>query len=138
MSKPAYLETWHVGDRARLCSPTDRVAAFGAISSIGSNAGWHALDIQVREGDEERARLAAAAPAMARTLLELEWGGGDGTSISPCCAHRDTHPGEDRRHRADCVLDAILTSIGFPDQASRDVARSAIFNGVAKRLKVSP
>ena len=69
MSKPAYLETWHVGDRARLCSPTDRVAAFGAISSIGSNAGWHALDIQVREGDEERAIGLRQQPPRWRALF---------------------------------------------------------------------
>lgn len=63
--------------------------------------------------DRDRAQLAAAAPEMARLLIEVQWagvltyqyeGGGD-----PCCPVCE---GEEPRHEPDCKLVAVLRKAG--------------------------
>ena len=52
-----------------------------------------------------RVKLAAAAPEMARLLLDLEWMGEPGGYRCPSCA--DYH-----RHRPNCRLVAVLRKAG--------------------------
>ena len=74
--------------------------------------------------DEQSARLAAAAPALVRALLMVEWGGLDRDYydtdelivVCPCCE-------EPARHARDCELDAALTAAGLATQEERDAAR---------------
>jgi hypothetical protein len=78
----------------------------------------------------ERASLAAAAPAMVRALLRVEWVG-----RCPLCDERCTaypRPGERREHWEACPIDAALTLAGFPDQPSRDAARDRMGRHVPK------
>lgn len=55
-------------------------------------------------GDAERAKLAAAAPEMARMLLELEW------HHAECLVCGETH-----KHAPDCRLSALLRKGGIVD-----------------------
>jgi hypothetical protein len=83
---------------------------------------------------EAPARLAAAAPALVRALLAVEW-------ISVACSEHNEYLcgaqcGADwdrrevwnssRRHRAGCALEAALTAAGLATQAERDAAREEI------------
>lgn len=80
--------------------------------------------------DDDRAQLAAAAPALVRALLLAEWGcvstlsgplprpADDGRECGGC--------GYDEPHDDGCPVDSALTLAGFPDQASRDAARALI------------
>lgn len=67
---------------------------------------------------EERAKLAAAAPAMARALCAVEdseaYAGG-----RVCCL---SEPGQ--HHSDDCVVDAALNAAGL-DAAAREAVRAA-------------
>jgi hypothetical protein len=81
---------------------------------------------------EEQAKLAAAAPALLRALLAVEWGGWNGEAYDPCgdhcpaCGGRGPAAPVQHRHDGTCDLDAALTLAGLADQASRDAARAAI------------
>lgn len=54
---------------------------------------------------EARAKLAAAAPEMARLLLELEYVDGETWAFCPSCGSRD-------EHASDCKLMAALRKAG--------------------------
>ena len=55
-----------------------------------------------------RARLASAAPDMARVLLAVEWWGEvDGEPTCPCCDHAATE------HHPECDLDLSLRKAGL-------------------------
>lgn len=64
------------------------------------------------------ADLVAAAPEMARLLLDLEWQGGDvaGNAICPSCCADKYPPGDWNAkpvHRPDCKLDALIERLGL-------------------------
>jgi hypothetical protein len=67
--------------------------------------------------DDDRTRLACAAPALVRALLIAEWGN-EGR-----CA--DCGKWSYEKH-VECRVDAALTISGFPDHASRDASRTRI------------
>lgn len=92
--------------------------------------------------DERSARLAAAAPALVRALLSMEWKGrvdwvGDGGwDCCPICdgvspyddvsvdAVREIERGMAvRGHKPECALDAALTAAGIATSEERDAAR---------------
>ncbi len=77
-----------------------------------------AIDV-ANDGIPERARLAAAAPALARDVIRHEWSAQDIAGCRACPACGGLAP----THDPGCPRDATLTSIGLPDQASRDAAR---------------
>jgi len=71
----------------------------------------------------ETIRLAAAAPAMARALCEVEWRGFavDEANVCPargCRGEEKKHP-----HSPDCALDAALTAAGLDAAAREEVRR---------------
>lgn len=89
---------------------------------------------------ESRARLAAAAPALVRALLDaehasLETDDGSVTGCPTCGAPlwepRPEHlvNGQTRcwvhidNHKPDCIVDAALTAAGLATQAERDAVR---------------
>jgi hypothetical protein len=59
-------------------------------------------------GDDsnDRAKLAAAAPDMARLLIEIEWQGDEVRYRCPSCG------GGTPGHESDCALDAVLRKAG--------------------------
>jgi len=67
------------------------------------------------------ARLAAAAPALVRALLAVEWDDYEGCPCCPSCNEARDGNGHDS---GACPVDAALTRAGFPDAASRDAARA--------------
>lgn len=75
-----------------------------------------------------RVQLAAAAPALVRALLAVEWKederrpGHDGRTC-PACLGRQWTDGSPARHDADCPVDAALRQAGLETQAERDAAR---------------
>lgn len=81
-----------------------------------------AFDADTDELAAERARLAAAAPALARALLGMEWAAMDRDQEHVCAECW----GLEHKHEDGCAVDAALTSAGFPDQVSRDDARRMI------------
>jgi hypothetical protein len=84
-----------------------------------------------------RAKLAAMAPRMARTLLRNEWGAFNGPGgferweCGACGA-----PKTGGKHRDACDVDEDLRELGFDTQERRDVARTAIglTDGILGRL----
>lgn len=86
-------EEWRLareGSRTMLCGPDPYPAA----------------DFYGSEGDA-RILLAAAAPEMARMLLELEWSGDEARYRCPAC-EATAHP----NHAPDCRLVAVLRKAG--------------------------
>lgn len=83
-----------------------------------------------KNGDVERAKLAAAAPDMCRALLAVEWKGQpsprDGMSRCPCCRGRRRVGKLDFFGHEDCWIDVALTKAGLPDQESRNAARKEL------------
>lgn len=71
------------------------------------------------------AKLAAAAPALVRALLPLEWSGCDNWGAQGQCPEC----GHDIDHTKTCSIDAALVGAGFPDAASRDAAREVLSKG---------
>ena len=130
MSAP-WLEEWH-------CESRGMGLVFGVYGIYGQPV---PMRLDTREG-APRARLAAAAPALVRALLAVEWAclETDEGSIAACAecgspgaesAPRHVVDGQERYwrhvpHRDGCIVDAALTQVGLPDQASRDEAREAI------------
>jgi hypothetical protein len=100
--KPAWLENWSVAGNA----------------AVVDEAGGYVLD-DMRD-DGPALALAAAAPALVRALLRVEWTFDD-EDMSFFCPDCEQSRGEP--HRPDCTLDAALTAAGFPDQGSREAAR---------------
>jgi hypothetical protein len=102
VSKP-WLETWQLaddGDDAAL------VAVSGALAC-------HAPD-------RDRLRLAAAAPALVRALLGVEWQHGDRLNCPACVG---SGLAAIIGHSTYCLLDAALTAAGLDTQEKRDEAR---------------
>lgn len=119
MTKP-WEETWFAESCARL------TRADGPDPQWGDRR--HVAD--VAEDSDERARLASAAPDMARVLLAIEWAGGrpEGPPECPSCRADEyedvivgptTHDAagryigyRKREHEPDCALDAALRKAG--------------------------
>jgi hypothetical protein len=80
----------------------------------------------------QRLRLAAAAPALVRALLSVEWidrvERNEGWIECPACKGGAlfTPTGGLGVHTPACPVDAALTAAGLPDQASRNAARADI------------
>lgn len=76
----------------------------------------------------DRAHLAALAPRMARVLVGREWAV-EGLDYRTCavCGGEPNHPG----HITGCQLDAMLTAIGLPDQASREAVRAEMKRAIS-------
>ena len=70
------------------------------------------------QDSDARAKLAAAAPAMVRLLLELEWagayttdtGGGDGEPMQPTCLTCEKE--RSHGHAPDCTWLAVMRAAG--------------------------
>lgn len=100
-------ETWTA--KYGECDPDDR----GSIEIWHVEMGEFTHESVYLYDREDRARLASAAPEMARVLLAIEWsGGGDGDCPS-CRGDRyygtNAHPAG---HAPDCALDAALRKAG--------------------------
>ena len=88
--------------------------------------GSHRLGVfGISPEDRARARLAAAAPALVRALLEAEVSGVRFPQCPVCFFHRGEGP-KGVAHAPVCSLDAALAAAGLPDQASRNEARREI------------
>lgn len=110
MGMSVWMERWE-------CAP-GQLAGFGIIRNAPGPA-----------SDEERNRLTASAPALARELLAVEWEGrnvgtgyGEGYGI-PCCPRclKDRDEGE---HHPACELDSALTKAGLDTQEKRQAVRA--------------
>lgn len=138
--KPAYLEDWHVVSYEGPCNDPKwkRAGRHGTSVCMGverfANAPHECLATMTADSEEraeERADLAAAAPALVRALLSVEWGfpedaGGDEAYCSACETFQvgRTPNASVSGHARGCALDAALTLAGFHDAASRDAARA--------------
>jgi hypothetical protein len=83
------------------------------------------------EVDEQTAALVTDA------LVEAEWtehGGGTRTCLG--CHHSWAFPAEG--HKKDCRVDAALTALGLPDEASRDRRRTELWQAdqVTRHVRV--
>lgn len=118
-----WLETWEVHPRNGHL--VVRVAGF---------PDDHGVALALDKSHAPRARLAAAAPALVRALLNAEWDGDRfaETPFGDKCPECGGVPREvlpsgrldpTLRHHPNCDIDAALTAAGLPDQASRDEAR---------------
>jgi hypothetical protein len=63
--------------------------------------------VEVAMESDAHARLASAAPDMARVLLSVEWDGNADEDICPSCYQHEA-----MGHAADCALDAALHKAG--------------------------
>lgn len=84
-----------------------------------------------------RARLAAAAPVLARALAWIEWSLATKPQDKecPCCCVRqfdDSQPGL-RSHQSWCLLDLALNDAGLRTQQDRDAVRETLRKEVAAR-----
>lgn len=74
-------------------------------------------------------KLIAAAPALVRALLAVEYGANRNAIIGgwdrwvPCCPSCEACPAQNETHADDCQLDAALTAAGLPGQVTPDEAR---------------
>lgn len=59
-----------------------------------------------------RAKLAAAAPAMARLLLELEWAGHDPYADDYACPSCEWPQGRTKEHHPECTWLAVMRAAG--------------------------
>jgi hypothetical protein len=131
--KPVYLEAWVPIDDGHTIVIDDGMSRW---NFTGMQIGEFHCDEQPIDcmRDCARGNLAAAAPALVRALLAVEWGGYDrdmSTGACPDCPALDSpEPNKKHdagwRHGAGCLVDNALTAAGFPDQASRDEARKRI------------
>jgi hypothetical protein len=116
--EPAHTGPWRSGDVGTkgtrgVIGATSRMRAIYPSDAV-EDTGWAAAD------------LIAAAPALVRALLIVEFCGGraDGYGgAAPMCPECWHDPGA---HQAGCAIDATLSAAGLPDQASRDAARAEI------------
>jgi hypothetical protein len=118
---PVYLETW----------------AVDFYSDVWAVNGDRIFDnVQSSERRRESvAALAAAAPALVRALLSVEWEGYDRDRSSSCCpecgnefewGHVDPTKYPWPKHTSECVVDAALTAAGLDTQEKRVAARAEI------------
>ncbi len=119
MTKP-HEETWCAELHGNACECSSRVCLEGAAGDDAalffSNDGGRAY------AQHGRLRLAAAAPEMARLLLELEWvtdsnSNGPREEWCPWCDHRRGYtplPEEslDREHLSGCLWLAVMRKAG--------------------------
>lgn len=127
--KPVWMETWRE-DKGNVWHDD------------GADGWWEFLeqpdDDTQAEPHDTRAKLAAAAPALVRALLAVEWRGqpfrsefsggpdADGNNAYHGVARVDRCPqctGNRWKHGPDCPLDAALTAAGFDTAEKRDAAR---------------
>ena len=81
----------------------------------GGDIGIFVDDRVLDESEKARLRLAAQAPAMARLLLEIQWGGSCMSYGSHCpSCHAFLYDGgpDELPHAADCALVAVLRAAG--------------------------
>jgi hypothetical protein len=79
------------------------------------------------EWTRRRCELGAAAPAMVRVLVELEFPSENDDDCLMCDRIRAPELGALKMgHEPGCPLDAALTAAGLPDQASRDKLRELL------------
>ena len=112
--KPAWLEDWEA-DKAG-----------GQVLSGDENTGCVILHVHWASPKERKkadVTLAAAAPALVRALLLVEWGACDSQFTDEPACPGCVGVGE---HETGCSVDAALTLAGFPDAASRDAARAEL------------
>jgi hypothetical protein len=107
---PAWLENWHV-----------------SANSVVDDEGGYVLDDM--RGDGWTGKIAAAAPAMVRVLLEVEWDGMNDSLRATCPQCMTEQDWDEGKHDSDCTFDAALTLAGFPDQAARNAARERMRQG---------
>lgn len=97
-------ETWAVHrDSSRL------------VVKVADFPGAHGVAMALDASHIERAKLAAAAPDMARVLLDVEWQHRERSEYRRCptCDGDETTEDEPRTgHRPDCALDAALRKAG--------------------------
>jgi hypothetical protein len=124
MTKSVWMENWEA-DCSECCPCVRNVEPDGM--RLSCLAATHYYDVDIDAASEEakaRMRLAAAAPALLRELLKVEWSCGHHDDSCPRCwfeidAGREIHaPG--------CSLDAALTAAGLETQEQRDEARRMI------------
>lgn len=107
-------ETWEAGRYG------DDGPVVGVFDSEGTGvATTNVLDRggSPRTGSEDRARLAACAPEMARLLLEAEWKGGFtypyDTGTTSCCPWCDAEGDNTREHKPGCAWLALMKKAGI-------------------------
>ncbi len=104
MSFDPTQETWEAReeDNANLYLGKTWIAGFGFADALHQN-------------DIARARLASAAPEMARVLLALEWTGVAHEELPACivCGYLPDLPNPEDGHKPDCALVAALRKAGL-------------------------
>jgi hypothetical protein len=136
--QPVYLELWRPEGGYIRVPDEDRDGFFGEKSYWGGSC--PCIDLTALERDEDRAKLAAAAPACVRALLDVEWSlpGLEGHMQCPDCdgfqpsgikkgdrpyySNREGHKTDPERAVA-CPVDVALTEAGLPTQVERDEMR---------------
>lgn len=125
MSIKPWLETWKRDPESPDCvlvMRSEKVAEFG----MGR---FHA-DGNTDAEAATRAQLIAAAPALVRALLAVEWteqvreGGACWRECPGCRSDKRQLTKDGRGHAADCPIDAALTAADLPTQKERDEARA--------------
>lgn len=116
MMKP-WLEKWTADGGYVRVPADDRDGFFGEKDFWGDSC--PGISLTAMEQDEQRAKLAAGAPAMARALLAVEYGE-DGAPCHGCPLRR----GEG--HFGDCPVHLGLKAAGLDTDAKRDAARADI------------
>lgn len=118
MNTKAWMQTW----RADPGSASPGGLATVVTGGTAADDGWHPRAV-CQCSNDETASLIAAAPAMVRALLAVEWSVGDPGRYPMCqeCAASQAMPGD--LHMDDCAIDSALSAAGFPTQDSRIAAR---------------
>jgi len=125
---PVWMEQWNPTGAFIIVPDANREGFFGTTYALGGS------DPFPTDRDQERAKLAAAAPACARALLGVEWSSSgmenhaqcpDCGGFRPSSVTTNDRPYYANRadHRQACALDTALTEAGLPTQAKRDEAR---------------
>lgn len=109
MSAKPWLELWKANG--------DNVDRLGG--------GWILQGQPLTDGppQPERAKLAAAAPMLARALCEVEWRGFAVDEANVCPARGCRGEEGKHSHSPDCALDAALTLAGLDAAAREEVRR---------------
>lgn len=115
---PWLRETWRTQEfriRGELVTQ-EGVACLQVVT--GSGAEPHAV-YNVCRGHEH---IIAAAPALGRALLHVEWVDNDDVQVCGACEAREA----DGHHMPGCPVDGALTAAGLETQEQRDRARRAM------------
>lgn len=138
--QPVHLELWRPDGGYVRVPDEDRDGFFGQKGAWGGSC--PCIDLTAMERDEARAKLAAAAPACVRALLDVEWSlpGLEGHMQCPDCdgfqpsgirdgdrpyyVNRQGHRTDPERIVAcACPVDVALAEAGLPTQVERDEMR---------------